>query len=169
MTTHLKKTWLLLAVAFGIALVYRWCGSRPDRAPEQARPTIGLKEARRLLRIAPRIMANEQAGAARLLRLKQRFLKPERPRKMRLQLLKLVEDLADQSGLSVQIKNTVAYSQTELGVSLEGTASFKRIVRFLQQLTAAPRELQVKRVQLHSVPEQRVLDYQITICTLVVE
>jgi hypothetical protein len=169
MTKNEQKIWTVAAVIVGFALVYNFGFNKLEQLSGPARSQFGLAEARRLLRKEPKIMARAGAAAANLSQLQSRFLNPDRQTPVKLKLLRLVEEVAARSGLGVQLKNTVVYSRTELGVSLEGTAPPETVVGFLQQLTAAPLDLKVKQLQLHSVPEQKVLNYRIAISTLVVD
>jgi hypothetical protein len=169
MTAREKKLWLVVSGVVGLALIYRFGFGNLDQLPGPAQAQFGLQKARRLLRAERRIMARETAAAASLRQLQSHFLHSDGQSPTKLKLLRLVEELAARSGLSVQLKNTVVYSQEELGVSLEGIAPAATIVHFLQQLTAASLNLQVKQLQLHSVPEQKVLNYQIAISTLAVD
>jgi hypothetical protein len=168
MTPREQKLWIMVAVVVGSTLVYRLSFSYPDPSADLGQPRFSLVEARRLLRSEPGIEAREEASCENLRQLRSHFLPPDGQSPAELRLLRLVEQLAARSGLSVHLKDTVAFSPTELGVSLEGLAAAKTIVGFLQQVAATPLNLQVKQLQLHSVPEQKVLNYRIELSTPVV-
>jgi hypothetical protein len=169
MTARERTIWITAGCIVGLALVYNLGYRNLEQLQDTVEPGGQLQEARRLLGAEANLRARSSAVTGRLTQLRSRFYRQNQSQQTKLELLRLVEERAVHCGLSVQLKNTVAYSNEEIGVSLEGIASPETIIKFLQQVTVAPIELKVKRVQLHSVPEQRALDYQIAVSTLVVE
>ncbi|MGD8401927.1 MAG: hypothetical protein PVH64_13535 [Bacillota bacterium] len=169
MTTRERMIWITAGCLVGLAFVSNLGYRNWEQLKAMAGPKAQLQEARRLLGAEANIRARRHAVTGRLAQLRKRFFRQGQSRQTKLELLRLVEERAVRCGLSVQLKKPVVFSAEELGVSLEGTAPAATIVAFLQQLTAAPLELKMKRVQLHSVPEQKVLNYQITVSTLIAE
>jgi hypothetical protein len=169
MTAREKKIWITVGCVAGLALAYNLSCHIFGQVLETSGPPPQLREARRLLGAQSNIQAREHALAERLTQLRKGFFHRDQSPGIKLELLRLVETMASQCGLNVQLKNTVAFSREEIAVSLEGNAPPQTIIAFLQQLTVAPRELQVKRLQLHSVPEQKVLNYRIVVSTLIVD
>jgi hypothetical protein len=158
-----KTIWLLAAGVAGFTLIYRLGFSGPEQPPGPVQAQYTLSEARRLLRNGPAIRARQRAAETSLRELRSHFLRPDGSSPAGLKLLCRVEEIARQSGLEVNAKNPVVFSATELGVALEGGSPAEAIVRFLQRLTRASLRLKVKQLQLHSVPEQKVLNYRIVV------
>jgi hypothetical protein len=169
MTAREKMILIAAGCLVGLALVYNLGYRNWEQLQDTAEPGGQLQEARRLLGAEAKLRARSAAVNRSLGQLRRRFYHSDQSRRTKLKLLRLVEERAVRCGLSVQLKNTVAFSETELGVTLEGTAPPESIIKFLQQVTVIPIELKVKRVQMHSIPEQKALDYQITVSTLVVK
>ncbi|HYH04045.1 MAG TPA: hypothetical protein VEC37_13160 [Bacillota bacterium] len=169
MTAREKSIWLWVGIILVISLGYHFGYRNWEQLQATNRPGMELQEAGRLLRAQHNIIAREQAVAKRLKQLQSRYYEAKQRDDAKLQLLDLVESIALKSGLTVQLKNTVTYSQEELGISLEGTTGTAELVRFLHQLITAPVVLQVKRLQLHNVKDKKALNYQITISTWVID
>jgi hypothetical protein len=169
MTAREKTILIAAGCLVGVALVYNLGYRNWEQLRDTAEPGGQMQEARRLLGAEANLQTRSAAVNRSLGQLRRRFYHPDPSRQTKLELLRLVEERAVRCGLSVQLKNTVSFSETELGVTLEGTAPPETIIKFLQQVTVAPIELKVKRVQLHSLTEQKVLNYQIALSTLVVD
>jgi hypothetical protein len=169
MTVRERMILIAAGCFVGVALVYNLGYRNWEQLQDTAEPGGQLQEARRLLGAEANLRARSYSVTKRLTQLRSRYYRQNQAKQTKLELLRLVEERAARCGLSVRLKNTATYSHEEIGVSLEGTAPPETIIKFLQQVSVAPIELKVKRVQLHSMPEQRALDYQIDVSTLVVD
>jgi hypothetical protein len=169
MTAREKMILITAGCLAGVALLYNLGYRNWEQSRDTAEAGGQLQEARRFLGAEANLRARSAAVNRSLGQLRRRFYHPGQSRQTKLELLRLVEGRAIRCGLSVQLKNTVAFSETEFEVTLEGTASPETIIKFLQQVTVAPIELKVKRMRLHSIAERKVLNYQIVLSTLVVE
>jgi hypothetical protein len=169
MTTRERMIWITAGCLVGLAFISNLGYRNWKQLQGTSEPRAQLQEARRLLGAEANIRTRRRAVKGRLVQLRKRFYHQGQSRQNKLALLRLVEKRAVRCGLSVQLKKPVVFSATEIGVSLEGTAPPESVIDFLQLLTAASLELKVKRLQLHGVPEQKLLNYQITVSTLVVE
>jgi len=130
---------------------------------------INRQAAVRLLSSRFRIETRYRNTERQLVALEKGFLSVENLEESKVKLLKEIEQLAVDAGLEVKEKNILTGNDQIIGVSLGGTAVPKDVFCFLQQVTAAKINLKVNRLQVSSVPEQRLLNYQIVLNTLLVE
>lgn len=163
-------------VVFTVSVIVLWSGilfflninqNRNDgnRVAQPVNAT-NYGEIQSLLRSSRNIMARDQQMAARLTELRGRFLPSDDLSQAQLKFLEEIEQIAFRSNLTVEQKNTIRYSDAAIGVALAGKASAAAVVTFLQQTTAAPVGIVIQRLQLHSLPDERQLEYNITASTL---
>ena len=179
MTGRERNLWLVVAAVVVAFLAYRLFFG--DSGSSVAEKTIGLRppglaEAESLLCAAGDIEARGKAAAARLADLEGRFFPAEQPEdEARAKLLRVVEDLAYRSMLAVEQKsfmeqNGLLKSEAGLvGVVFSGKTDAKSLLEFLRLVAEAKTPLVVTRLQIHSLPDQRLLSYQVAVSTLFLE
>jgi hypothetical protein len=128
-----------------------------------------LVEADRLFRARQNIMAQSKAVTAELKRVKERFYIAANPENAKISLLKAVEGIAMQTNLAVQQKNMVSIHDDTIGVALEGKTSPESLICFLQMTAQSPIGIRIYRLQIHSIPESKQLNYQVTVISLLVK
>lgn len=169
MTGREIKLWIVVGSVVAGALFYNMLSPMFLQTEDQPSTNINEEEAFRILRAEDNIKARNQAALARYQQLSEGFYRIKDQAAAELDILEVVEEIAANSGLRITLKNTVQPSPTEIGVALEGTTGSEMFFRFLQQLTEAPVGFKVKRLQLHSLPEKRELDYQVVISVLMIK
>lgn len=127
-----------------------------------------LQRANRLLRSRLNINERSQVAAARLSVLQAKFLATGKMDEAQLNLLKMVEELAMESNLEVAQKNMLRYADNTIGVLLEGKTTNEALIKFMQRTTQAQLGLRVNRLQIHCLPEQKLVSYQLTIITMLI-
>ena len=168
MTKREQNLWLAVAVAAIISLGYflMQAGTGFSRATLNTPNSKNeIREAYRLLSSTENIKARHRAVLNNLAELSVRFLASENPDLAQIQLLKEVENIAAACNLAVQNKNTLKFSDQEVGVALEGKASSEAVISFIHQISNSQMALIIKRLQLHSSLEKRSLSYQIVLST----
>ena len=128
-----------------------------------------IHEADHLLRSRLNIIARNKVVTAKLHVLQKRFYPTNTLEISKVNLLKEVEGIATQSNLDVQQKNMVSFHDDTIGVALEGKATPESLVRFLQRTTQDRIGLRIQRIQIHSLPDTKQLNYQVTLITLLVK
>lgn len=169
MTARETKLWIIVGTVVAGALLFNLLYPHFTQTLNQPAVTVSREEAVRILRAEDNIRARNQAVVSRYQQLCRRFYLLKKPAEAELNILKVVEELAYSNEVPIKLKNTVRLPTAEIGVALEGTAGSKSFFRFLQQLTQAPVCFKIKRMQLHSIPEKRVLEYQLVLSVLMVE
>ncbi|HYH01552.1 MAG TPA: hypothetical protein VEC37_00480 [Bacillota bacterium] len=169
MTGREIKLWIAVGLVVAGALLFNMLSPYFMQTADQSATSVNEEEAFRILRAEDNIVARNQAALARYQQLCEGFYRIKDRTAAELDILEVVEEIAANNGLRITLKNTVQLAPTELGVALEGTTGSEMFFRFLQQLTEAPVGFKVKRLQLHSVPEKRELDYQVVISVLMVK
>lgn len=165
MTTRERNLWLIVAAVGLVSLGSYLVKTGPNWFKGRTNGVQPLKvhEAYRLLRSQKNIMAHSQLVELRLAELKAQMIEAASPEEAQILLLYRVESLAAASNLSIQNKNTLKLSDQEVGVALEGKSSVESVISFVQKSSAAAIGLKVKRLQLHGIPEKRLLSYQIVL------
>lgn len=169
MTTREKSLLALVGAAIAGWLLFNYAAERPVFMGKAQSPKGRLAEAQRLLRSSLNIEAYHRLSLKSLQALEKRFLPAGDPEKAEIELLQEVEDLAYQAQLSLQRKNIVHFNDNAIGVTLEGKSSPESVFRFMQQTTVSQIGLRIWRLQLHVLPESKMLNYQITLNSLLVE
>jgi hypothetical protein len=159
------KLWSLVGLAIILGLAYKLIVPFFQPAKPNPASVVDQNEAGRLLRAEANIIARHKTVTARYHQLAKRFLSGESSQ-AELEFLEIVEDIALDSGLKIQLKNTLRYSNKEIGVELEGESDSNVLFSFMQRLTRAPNICRIKRLQLHGVPEKRRLKYRIILSAL---
>jgi hypothetical protein len=166
-TALVSLTISVIVLWMGIA--FFWNRPHPDSGTNRFGPTAeasGYREMERLLRSSQNILARDRHTAARLADLETRRLPAANLSQAQLKFLQAVESLASRNHLPVAQKNTVRYADGAIGVTLAGKASAAALVAFLQQTATAPMGIVVQRLQLHALPEERRLEYNLAVSTL---
>ncbi len=127
-----------------------------------------LEEANRLLRSQHNIVNRHQAAMKRLTTLEKRFFSNDNIEQAQINLLKVVEEIASRTQLGVQQKNMIKFEDDLIGVALEGKTTPESLIRFMQQTTESITGLRIYRLQVHTLAEQKLLSFQITISSLLV-
>jgi hypothetical protein len=128
-----------------------------------------LHEADHLLRFRQNIIVRNDTVNAELKGVQNRFYPAANLESSKLSLLKEVEAIVVQTNLDVQQKNMVNIHDDTIGIALEGKANPESLIRFLQRTTQDRIGLRIGRLQIHSLPDSKQLNYQVTIITLLVK
>lgn len=175
MTRRERNLWFFVGLAICIAFVYylwdnRNAGIGDNALPSGASETLNLASAYRLLRAEQNVIRRQKAVAAFRAGIESYFLGDRDPEAARLALLKFIEDLAGKAGLAVEQKSFTALKNDSIAVSLEGKATPGALIRFLQLIgdDRARIDLEIKRLRIHALPEQKLLNYQLLIATLLI-
>ncbi|HEX3044531.1 MAG TPA: hypothetical protein VHY08_07235, partial [Bacillota bacterium] len=110
---------------------------------------FSMNEADRLLRSRLNISARNKAVRDELKIYRSRFYNSDNPENAKIDLLKTVEGLATQTGLTVQQKNIVNTHDDTIGVTLEGKTGPEPLIRFLQSTSQNTIGLRIQRLQIH--------------------
>lgn len=165
MTDREKKLILLVGavIIVGLGVKYFNIGSKNGSATANM---LNRTEAERLLSSSGVITARNRAATAALAKLETRFYPETAGDRVQVDLLQEVESLASRSGLAVDRKSVGRLPGKLIEVTLEGRTGSAAFFSFMQKLNAAPVALKIKRLRIHSLPEQRQLDYEIGVVGL---
>ncbi len=119
-----------------------------------------------LLRSAGNITARNAVIAEKLKILQAMFGSKTAPDLGAIKLLQETEKIAAECSLSVEQKNIIRYSDSLIGVSFEGKTNSESLLKFIQRTTESRFGIKVSRLQLHALPDQKVLNYQIIVSGL---
>ena len=169
MTAREQKLLLLVGIVIVGGLAFNYWPRVDNSAGQNTDNGFRLQEAVRLLRLRSNIIARNKALTAELKALQGRFFSAVNVDTAKLSLLKTVEAIAAQGNLAVQQKNMVSIHDDTIGVALEGKTSPESLVRFLHLTVQNPTGLRVYRLQIHSLPEAKLLNYQVTVITMLVK
>lgn len=168
MTERERNLLVILGVVVVIAVGYNFLGNGTISSAK-ASDNITRQAALRLLNSRLSIETQYRNTERQLTALEKGFLSAQNFEESKVKLLKEIEQLAVAANLEVREKNIHATNDQVIAVSIGGTAVPKDVYRFLQQVSAAKLNLKVNRLQFSSLPEQRQLNYQIVLNTLLVE
>lgn len=170
MSNREKKLVIIVAVAVVLIMGYNFffgmfapSATTPDYGSNLA---IDYDTASRLLTRARYITEYNKQITAKLGKLKDMFYPKSRVDEAEIALLKETELIAEASNLTVQQKNIVRYSDTLIGVTMDGKTTPDSLIRFMQKTTESRLGLKINRLQIHSLSDQNLLDYQISVSSL---
>ncbi|HBF38161.1 MAG TPA: hypothetical protein DDW50_12675 [Firmicutes bacterium] len=169
MTKREKHIVLLVGIVIAGWFIFRFWPQQSGPSENSDNHQFSLTDADRLLRSRQNIIARNKAINGELKTLQQRFYNAAQADNAKIALLKTVEGIAAQTSLAVEQKNMVSIHDDTIGVALEGKTSPESLIRFLQQITQSPIGLRIQRLQIHSLPETKQLNYQVAVITLVVK
>jgi hypothetical protein len=120
----------------------------------------------RLLQRAPYVTEYNKQITTKLKKLKDMFYPKSRVEEAEIDLLKETEQIAAACNLSIQQKNIIRYSETLIGVTLDGKTSPDSLFRFMQKTTESRLGLKINRLQIHTMNDQKLVDYQISVSSM---
>lgn len=169
-----QRTLRLVALALILLGLYAWC-FRPllalmGGARSESALRAELSEVRLLLNEAAEIRANAAGLAKALAAEEERFPARISAEQASLDLLRAVERMAADSGLSLQSKG---YSPPEpdaaspaIRVEVSGRGSAAALTRFLLELRDSAVPLEIERLDLKADPEKRILELRAVVATI---
>ncbi|HEX7712852.1 MAG TPA: hypothetical protein VF531_02425 [Bacillota bacterium] len=165
MTDREKKLLLLVGVVIlaGLSFNYFSGGAKNVGVIGNA---LNEKEAERLLSSSGVIIARNRAATAALAKLEARFYPEISIDRAQLDLLQEVESIASRSGLAVDKKSIARLPDRLIEVTLEGRTGSAALFLFMERLGETPIALKIKNLRIHSLPEERQLEYEIGIISL---
>lgn len=164
-----KNIVIIVAVAVVLIVAYNFIFGMfaPPAAPELGSSvTMDYETASRLLMKARYITEYNKQITTKLGKLKDMFYPKSRVDEAEIALLKETELIAMACNLTVQQKNIVRYSETLIGVTLDGKTTPDSLIRFMQKTTESRLGLKISRIQVHALTEEKLLDYQISVSSL---
>lgn len=170
MTAREKNVLWVVGVMILLGLGYNYFFASPDTMnPDNVKSKFSYEEAAKLLQDQHIIQVKNEETKKQLTSLEKKFFTARNPEETQLVLLDAVEKIAFTSNLPVLQKTPVPISDREVGISLEGKCAPEALFRFIHQLTTAPLGFKVHRLQTHVISEQKQLDFQIVITSLLIE
>jgi hypothetical protein len=169
MTVREGKLLILAGIVIVGGLAFNYWSRADKSAGENSDNGSRLLEADRLLRLQANITARHKASTAELKALQGRFFSAAGAETAKLSLLKTVEAVAIQSNLAVHRKSMVSFRDDTIGVALEGKTSPESLIRFLHLTVQNQTGLRVHRLQIHSLPDAKQLNYQVTIISMLIK
>ena len=169
MTGREKNLLIIVGVIMVAGLGYNLFQGTIAPSGTGAESNSDLEGVNRLLRSRGNINSRNQAVAKRLDLFQAKFYDLNKPEEARIALLKEVEGLVALAGLEVNQKNLVQFSKNEIGVALEGKGKPESVFKFIWQTTQAKTGLKLHRFQAHSLSDQKLLNYQIVVTTLLMD
>lgn len=169
MTTRERNLVLIIVPVIVAIVVYSlFFGVFAPSAPTDlgGKATIDFDNANQLLRSKRNILKRNQIITARLNKLKVMFYPKTKPDDAEIALLKETETIAAACNLNVEQKNMMRYSETLIGVTLNGKTTSESLFKFMQQTTESRMGMQISRLQVHAFPDQKQIDYQIAVSSL---
>lgn len=131
--------------------------------------SLNQKEAERLLGSSGAIIARYREATEALAKLEARFYPETAIEQAQLDLLQEVEKIASRSGLPVERKSIGRLPDKLIEVTLKGRTGSAPLFLFMQKLQETPIALKIKSLKIHSLPEERQLEYEIGIVSLLRE
>jgi hypothetical protein len=162
------KLWGIVGLVIVAGLIFKLIGPILRHSDPNGASVVNQNEAVRLLRSEANISARNKAATARYNLLAKRFFAGE-PAQAELEFLATVEDIALECGLKIQSKHTLSFSAKEIGVELEGDSDSPPLFSFMQRLTETSGICRIKRLQIHAVPDKRMLKYQLILSALLLK
>lgn len=169
MKTSERNLWIFVGVVVVVGLTINFFMGMLNPPVLDSAGNVGFEEATRLLRASQNIKARNQAVKERLDSLESKFYSVGHLEETKISLLKVVESIANTCNLEVQQKNVLEIEEGVIGVSLEGKTRPDILFRFVHSATTANIGLRIKRFQIHSLPDQKLLSYQIVVISLLIE
>lgn len=170
MTKNERNLWIAVGLVILGTLGYQLIfGLMESASTDVAGSRVDLVNAKRLLREENNIINRQHAAREARLKLGSRFLGIQDPETAETELLATVEQMAESCGLTIQSKNTIRVENKMIGVTLEGKTSSESFIRFLYTVTTGNCPVQIKRCQIHSLPDKAVLSYQVSLVSLLVD
>lgn len=169
MTAREKNIVIIAGVVVVLVLIYNFVFGMfaPSVEPELgSNVSIDYDTACRLLQRAPYITGYNKQITTKLDKLQSMFYPKSRVDEAEIALLKETELIAADCNLTVQQKNIIRYSETLIGVTMDGKTSSDSLIRFMHKVTESRLGLKVNRLQVHAMTDQKLLDYQISVSSL---
>ena len=169
MTTRERNLWIIVVavVIGGIGYsIFFGILAPPTTSDTTTKSLIDYDSATRLLSSAQNIITKNDTVNRRLDTLVKMFYPKTKLDEAQIALLKETEEIATQANLTVDQKNMVRYSETLIGVAIEGKTKPESLFKFMQKTTESRLGLKINRVQVHALPEQKMLSFQIVVCSL---
>jgi hypothetical protein len=169
MTAREKNIVIIAGVAVVLILAYNFIFGMfaPLSGPELgSNVSMDYDTACRLLQRAPYITEYNKLITTKLDKLKGMFYPKSRADEAEIALLKETELIAADCNLTVQQKNIIRYTETLIGVTMDGKTTSDSLIRFMQKANESRLGLKVTRLQVHAMTDQKLLDYQIAVSSL---
>jgi hypothetical protein len=164
MTANEKKLWLGVAVIIPLTLIGQYLsGLSAPNLSSNAGSHYDLGAAQHLLESEANIRTRHQAVLQRLETLESKFPAAGNYDQTAIDLLKMSESAAASCGLTIQTKSALQIADQVIGVTLEGQTTAVSLFKFLYETTNGRYGLKIKRLQIHSLPEQGLLSYTIVL------
>lgn len=169
MTAREKNIVIVVAVLVVLSLAYNFFFGMFAPATEPVSGTaltMDYETACRLLQRSAYITEYNKQITAKLDKLKKMFYPKSRVDEAEIALLKETELIAAACNLAVSQKNIVRYSETSIGVTVDGKTTPDSLFRFMQKTTESRLGLKINRLQIHALNDQKLLDYQISVSSM---
>jgi hypothetical protein len=172
MTARERNLWIGVAAVVVLGLGYSFLfgmfapAPTPTSVDMRQKALVDYDGATRLLRSARNITARNAVVAEKLKVLQAMFGLKTAPDLAVIKLLQATEKIAAECNLTVEQKNIIRYSDTLIGVSFEGKTNSESLFKFIQRTTESRFGIKISRLQLHVLPDQKLLNYQIVVSSL---
>ena len=159
---------VIIALGLGYNFLFGFFAPQPDSIPANLGSVApgDYESAVRILRDERNITDRNTKVAAKLKILQTMFGSKAKADEASIRLLQETEKIAANSNLVIEQKNIVRFSETLIGVALEGKTNPESLLRFIQRTTESRIGIKVNRLQLHAIPNQKLLNYQIVVCSM---
>ena len=169
MTAREKNIVIIVGVMVVLIMIYNFLfGMFAPVSEPVSENTLAMDydTAYRLLERSAYITEYNKQITVKLNKLKNMFYPKSRVDEAEIALLKETEIIAAACSLMVNQKNIVRYSETLIGVTLDGKTTPDSLIRFMQRTTESRLGLKINRLQIHTLNDQKLLDYQISVSSM---
>ena len=170
MTTRERNLLAIVGVVMILGLGFNYLMNRSSDTEVTDTSVLAFDEASRLLKESRNIESRNKVFEERLDGLEERFYSLKDPDLAKIKLLEEVEKIAAESHLMIDQKNpNIPLPNNLIGVQVAGKSAPDSIYLFLQKITQSKIALKINKLQLHSIEEQKLIDYQMVVVTLLIE
>ncbi|HEX3046453.1 MAG TPA: hypothetical protein VHY08_16975 [Bacillota bacterium] len=171
MTTRERNLLAIVGVVMILGLGFNYLMNRSSNTeiPDSGN-TFALDEATRLLKSSRNLESQSQVVAGQLDALEDRFFSLKDPDQAKIKLMIEVEKIAAETHLMIEQKQpNIPFPNNVIGVLIAGKSAPDSIYLFMQKITLSKSALKISKLQLHSIEEQRLIDFQMVVVSLLIE
>ncbi|MCL6589769.1 MAG: hypothetical protein K6U80_07440 [Firmicutes bacterium] len=169
MTTRERNLLAVVGIVMILGLGFNILMNQSTDTENAGINVFAYEEASRLIKSSLNLENRNKVVAERLDALETRFFSLEAPDQALNQLLQEVERIAAESRLMIEQKSQHRFPDNLIGIRLAGKSSPDSVYLFLQKTTESKIGMKINKLQLHCIEEQRLLDFQIVVVSLLIE
>lgn len=175
MTDREGSLWLIVGIVFLAAVAYSVFSHGEDGLFRISRLSAAegsvndYSTALHMLRSKNIILGRRQEASQYLSKVETGFYSRTYPEDAQLRLLKEIERIAEQTHLGISRKSLNQAKNDIIGVALEGKTGSEALFRFVEGIGTADIHMKIQRIQIHSLPLERMVNYQVVVSTFLIE